>query len=79
MDVHFSELMSDPVATLRAAYARMGRDFTVIAHTNPGVGNWLDTEGRPFGIVYWRFMLPEGDTETPQAEVIPLSELQSQL
>ena len=28
VDVHFSELMSDPVATLRAAYAQMGRDFT---------------------------------------------------
>ena len=28
VDVHFAELMTDPVATLRAAYARMGRDFT---------------------------------------------------
>ena len=28
VDVHFSELMSDPVSTLRAAYAQMGRAFT---------------------------------------------------
>ena len=28
VDVHFAQLMSDPVATLRAAYAQMGRDFT---------------------------------------------------
>ena len=28
VDVHFTELVSDPVSTLRAAYARMGRDFT---------------------------------------------------
>ena len=28
VDVHFAELMSDPVATLRAAYAAMGRDFS---------------------------------------------------
>ena len=28
VDVHFSELMSDPVSTLRATYGRMGRDFT---------------------------------------------------
>ena len=28
VDVHFTELMSDPVTTLRAAYATMGRDFT---------------------------------------------------
>ena len=27
VDVHFAELMSDPVATLRAAYDRMGREF----------------------------------------------------
>ena len=56
-----------------------GRFTAVIAHTDPGVPNWLDTEGRPFGIVYWRFMLPEGDIETPQAELVPLAELSSQL
>ena len=28
VDVHFTELMGDPVSTMRAAYARMGRDFT---------------------------------------------------
>ena len=27
VDVHFRGLMRDPVETLRAAYARMGRDF----------------------------------------------------
>ena len=54
-----------------------GRFTAVIAHGDPGVPNWLDSEGRPFGIVFWRFMLPEGDLETPQAEVVPFSELQS--
>jgi hypothetical protein len=54
-----------------------GRFTAVIAHADPGVPNWLDTEGRPFGIVYWRFMLPEGDIETPQAEVVPFAELRS--
>jgi len=33
-----------------------------------GTPNWLDTEGRPFGIVFWRFMLPE-------AELVPLDDL----
>ena len=28
VDVHFAELVSDPAGTLRAAYAKMGRDFT---------------------------------------------------
>jgi hypothetical protein len=42
----------------------------VIAHRNPGVPNWLDTEGRPAGLVFWRFMLPEGEIETPKAQVV---------
>jgi hypothetical protein len=44
----------------------------VIAHRDPGASNWLDTEGRPFGLVFWRYFLPEGDIETPHAEVIRL-------
>ena len=46
----------------------------MIAHRDPGVPNWLDTEGRPFGLVFWRFFLPEGEIDTPQAEVVKLSE-----
>ena len=42
----------------------------VLAHRDPGVGNWLDTEGRPFGMVFWRFMLPEGTIETPSVEIV---------
>jgi hypothetical protein len=47
----------------------------VIAHRDPGVPNWLDTEGRPFGMVFWRFFLAEGPVETPQARVVPFVEL----
>jgi hypothetical protein len=47
----------------------------VIAHRDPGVPNWLDTEGRPFGMVFWRFFLPEGEIETPRAEVVPVDAL----
>jgi hypothetical protein len=47
----------------------------VIAHEDPGVPNWLDTEGRPFGMVFWRYMLPEGEIERPRAEVVPLDQL----
>ena len=46
----------------------------VIAHRDPGVPNWLDTEGRPFGMVFWRFFLPEGPIETPRTEVVPVAE-----
>ena len=44
----------------------------VIAHRDPGMPNWLDTEGRPFGLVFWRYFLAEGDIATPEAEVITL-------
>jgi hypothetical protein len=42
----------------------------VIAHSDPGLPNWIDTEGRGFGLVFWRFFLPEGEIETPVAEVV---------
>jgi Protein of unknown function (DUF1214) len=47
----------------------------ILAHRDPGLPNWIDTEGRPFGLVFWRFMLPEGDIETPRAEVVPFAKL----
>ena len=40
----------------------------VIAHEDPGMPNWIDTEGRGFGLVFWRFFMPEGDVETPHAQ-----------
>jgi hypothetical protein len=52
-----------------------GRFRVVIAHQDPGVPNWLTTEGRPFGLVFWRFMLPEGPIATPIAEVVPIASL----
>ena len=42
----------------------------VLAHSDPGIPNWIDTEGRNSGMVYWRFLLPEGDIVTPSAEVV---------
>lgn len=52
-----------------------GRFRMVLAGSDPGVPNWIDTEGRPFGLVFWRFMLPEGEIETPTGEVVSLAEL----
>jgi hypothetical protein len=45
----------------------------VIAHTNPGVPNWLDTEGRPNGTVFWRFLLPEEQPQPFACRVVPLT------
>jgi Protein of unknown function (DUF1214) len=47
----------------------------VLAHRDPGVANWIDTEGRPLGTVFFRFFLPEEDIVTPQATVVKLADL----
>ena len=44
----------------------------VIAHRDPGTPNWLDTEGRGFGMVFWRFLLPEEAIEPIETAVITL-------
>ena len=45
----------------------------IVAHKDPGSPNWLDTEGRPYGIMFWRFQLPEGEIAPLETEVITLS------
>ena len=52
-----------------------GSDRIVLAGRDPGVPNWVDTEARPSGMVYWRFLLPEGEIVTPRTRVVQLSAL----
>ncbi len=52
-----------------------GRFQVVVAGRDPGVANWLDSGGRASGIVYWRFMLPEGEIAPIATRVVKLSEL----
>jgi hypothetical protein len=71
------DYLRHPVSLNRAQAVAAG-DGTVtmvLAHRDPGVDNWLSTEGRPFGLVFWRFMLPEGPIDTPSAEVVPVDSL----
>ena len=61
--------------SLNRAQTRLEPDGSfrmVLAHKEPGIPNWIDTEGRPFGLVFWRFMLPEGEIEAPRGEAVPL-------
>ena len=44
----------------------------ILAHRDPGKPNWLDTEGRVYGIMFWRFQLTEGDIAPLETEVIEL-------
>ncbi len=64
--------------SLNRAQTRLEPDGSfrvVLAARDPGVPNWIDTEGRPFGLVFWRYMLPEGEIERPVAEIVPLDGL----
>lgn len=47
----------------------------VLASQDPGVPNWIDTEGRPFGMMFFRFFLPEEEVATPQCEVVKVADL----
>ncbi len=49
-----------------------GRFRFVVAREDPGVPNWIDTEGHLAGTLYWRFLLPEGEIEQPRCRVMPL-------
>jgi len=42
----------------------------VLAHRDPGVPNWLGTQGRPSGMLFWRFVLPEGPIAPLKAQVV---------
>jgi hypothetical protein len=47
----------------------------VIAHRDPGVPDWLDTEGHRLGTVFWRILLPESPPEEIRCRVARLDEL----
>ena len=49
----------------------------VVAHSDPGTPNWLDTEGRPRGVIFWRFLLPVGAIEPIRTKVVKLSQVGS--
>lgn len=53
-------------------YEADGSFKIVVAHRDPGIPNWLDTEGRLFGIMFWRFQLPEEPIQQLETEVITL-------
>jgi hypothetical protein len=47
----------------------------VIAHEDPGVANWINTVGAPFGMMYVRFALPEEAPQPLVTKVVPVAEL----
>ena len=55
--------------------SRNGSFTTVLAHRDPGVDNWLDTQGNATGAIFWRFLLPEGDIQPITTEIVPWSSI----
>ncbi len=47
----------------------------VVAHRDPGVPNWLDTEGHAAGSIFWRFLLPEAAPGAIECSVVPVDAL----
>ncbi len=61
--------------SLNRAQARQEEDGSfemIVSARNPGHPNWLDTEGRPYGIMFWRFQLPEEEIAPLQTRVVDL-------
>jgi hypothetical protein len=47
----------------------------VVAKRDPGVPNWLDTEGHRKGLIFWRFLLPDDKPAKPACRVVKLADL----
>jgi len=47
----------------------------VVSAQDPGVPNWLDTGGHRRGTIFWRFLLPEAQPETPRCTVVKVADL----
>ncbi len=68
----------DRTTCLNAAQIAFEDDGTyriIVSATDPGLPNWLDTEGHRLGTVFWRFLLPETDPPKPECSVVKLSDL----
>jgi hypothetical protein len=62
--------------SLNRAQMRFNADGTfrvVAAARDPGEANWIDTEGHPLGIVFWRILLPEAEPEEIRCAVTELT------
>lgn len=56
-------------------YEEDGSFKIIVAHEDPGLPNWLDTEGRETGRMYWRWVFPRSEPGTPIAKVVKLRSL----
>jgi hypothetical protein len=65
-------------SSLNAAQIETGADGDyriVISERDPGVANWIDTGGHRHGTIFWRFLLPDEQPETPRCRVVPVDQV----
>jgi hypothetical protein len=78
-NVHMQTLnYRDRRSSLNAAqitYEVDGSYRIVISAQDPGVANWLDTDGHRRGSIFWRFLLPETDPLKPECRVVRVADL----
>jgi hypothetical protein len=60
-----------------AVYEKDGSIKVIVAHKNPGTGNWIDTCSHIEGTMCWRwYRLPEGvEAVQPKCEVVKLENI----
>ncbi len=56
-------------------YEEDGSFKIIVAHKDPGLPNWLDTEGRETGKMYWRWVFPRSEPEAPVGKVVKFRSL----
>ena len=67
-----------------AADPYAGKRYRIILSARKPAGldeekaNWLSVHGRPRGTVFWRFVLPKEEIETPTVKIMPLDELEAE-
>jgi hypothetical protein len=56
-----------------------GRFRCVLAHSDPGVPNWLDTGGSRRGFLFYRWLRPTSAMPTPTGVVVPVARVRDHL
>lgn len=49
----------------------------VLAHRDPGAGDWLDTGGRRRGSIFWRFLLADEQPQPITSRVVPVDDVRT--
>ncbi|HEY5156078.1 MAG TPA: DUF1214 domain-containing protein [Acidimicrobiales bacterium] len=57
------------------AYEEDGSWVLVVAATDPGIPNWVSTQGHAHGLIWFRWFLPDETPARPTTEVVKLSAL----